>query len=94
MNIQFLIKYIIANGKPEHIFLIILVWLALSIYNKIKKVYIRSLKLMLLTEQCPSISKANVAWLLDDSRNSKPPDGSLCTMACVECVEKKESAKK
>ena len=80
MDIAFIIKYISTHGEPQHILMIVMVWLLFSIYSKAKRMYVRTSKLLQLTEQCPSISKENVSWLLDDSRNNKPPEKSLCVV--------------
>lgn len=39
---------------------------------------LRQSKVMLIIVGCPSVPKENVSWLRDDSKNSKPPEKSLC----------------
>ena len=76
MDIALIIKYITTHGEPQHILMFIVVWLLFSIYSKAKRMYIRTNKLMQIAQNCPSISRENVLWLLDDSRNHEPPDKS------------------
>jgi len=51
--------------------------------DKLEKLEKRHSKMVQVMEQCPSSTKAIVAWLGDDRKNSRPPTPSRCEMPCT-----------
>lgn len=74
-----------AHLTPSNLMLVVITTGIFKIYMKVKNfddrvtiVEKRTGKMIQIMEGCKSVSKANVAWLGDDRKNSRPPDACMC----------------
>ena len=88
MTSEAILKIIFAHLTPSNVMLIVITTGIFKIYmkvrdfdNRVVAVEKRTGKMIQVMEGCPSISKATVAWLGDDRKNTRPPEKSLCQAA-------------
>ena len=83
-------KWILTHLSPADGLMFLIMLTLFKIYLKIKgfidrleRVEKRHGKMVQVMEQCPSSTKAIVAWLNDDRQNSRPPTPARCEIPCT-----------